>query len=100
MNYWDDDEIKNMTNVMYVLKEEETMVEVLSLEEHKVESRVLHEFLSVSQIIFESHAPFSKKLDLILIPSSLTLYPPSFLISPPLNDSYDHITNVHIYTSF
>ena len=87
-----------MTNVMDVLREEETMVEVLSLEEHKVESRVFHEFLSVPQIIFESHAPFSKKLD--LIPSSPTLYPPSFLISPPLNDSYDHITNVHIYTSF
>lgn len=54
----------------------------------------MHEFLSVSLTIFESRVPFSQTLD--LIPSSSILYPPSFLLSSLLNNSHDHVTNVHL----
>ena len=63
----------------------ETMVEVLSLGEHKVES---------PPITFDSHLYFSRKLDLTLF--SPILYPPSFLISPYLIDSCDGVTDVHL----
>ena len=67
-NYRDDDKFEKRINVMDVLKGKQPLVEKPSLDKSIDKSDVIHEFLSVPPIVFESHVPFLKSLTSFFLP--------------------------------